>query len=214
MSYTKTKTAPGTRFIPGITGTGLLVLLLALAYTGPLGAVEAVKRKPLDAAGIERARNYFTDTEMLTQAGDKVRFYSDMLDDRVVVINVMYTSCSGACPLITQKLSAVSRELGGLFGEQVHFISVSNDAERDTPEALTEFARKQGVNLDGWTFLTGDKNKVDGVLRKIGLYVPHHEQHLSMILLGNTRTGHWQKLRPDLPHEAVVARIRELAAEG
>ena len=176
--------------------------------------VGAVKKKPLNAEDIARARNYFTDTEMTTHAGEKVRFYSDMLDARVVVINVMYTSCKGACPLMTQKLSAVSRELGDLFGDAVHFVSVSNDAERDTPEALTEFAQEQGVNLAGWTFLTGDKGLVDGVLKKIGLYQDNFEQHQSTILLGNTRTGHWQKVRPDTPHQAIAAKLKELAAEG
>ena len=166
------------------------------------------------AADIERARGYFTDTEMVTHDGRKVRFYSDMLDNRVVAVNVMYTSCKGACPLITQKLSAVSRELGELFGDAVHFVSVSNDAERDTPAALSEFAADQGVNLAGWTFLTGDKGRVDGVLKKIGLYQANFEAHQSTILIGNTRTGHWQKLRPDLPHQAIAAKLKELAAEG
>jgi cytochrome oxidase Cu insertion factor (SCO1/SenC/PrrC family) len=151
---------------------------------------------------------------MTTHEGKKVRFYSDTLDNRTVVVNIMYTSCDGACPMLTQKLSMVSRQLGDLFGNRVHFVSVTNDAERDTPEALAEFARKQKVNLDGWTFLTGPKADVDRVIKKIGLYSPQFEQHTSMFLIGNTRTGHWQKIPPHLPHEAVTLKLKELADEG
>jgi len=204
----------------GVTGTGILILVLAavlfaLPSSSSIAAgATAVKTKTMSASDIERARNYFTDTELTTHEGDKVRFYSDVLDGHVVAINVMYTSCKGACPMLTQKLSQVSRELGDLFGTQIHFVSVSNDSERDTPQALSEFARKQGVNLDGWTFLTGPKAKVDGVIKKIGLYSPQFEQHKSIILLGNTRTGHWQKVEPNLPYQAMAVKLKELAGEG
>jgi len=187
----------------GVTGTGILFLMLAAVLfalpssSSVAAGATAVKTKTLSASDIERARNYFTDTELTTHDGNKVRFYSDVLDGHVVAINVMYTSCKGACPMLTQKLAQVSRELGDLFGTQIYFVSVSNDPERDTPQALSEFARKQGVNLDGWTFLTGSKLKVDGVIKKIGLYSSRFEQHKSIILLGNTRTGRWQKVEPN-----------------
>ncbi len=204
----------------GIAGSGIMLLVSALLITPPAisGATGAdagvVSKKSLSPGDIERARGYFTDTEMTTHEGDKVRFYSDVLNGRVVLINVIYTNCKGSCPLVTQKLAMVSRELGDLFGDQVHFVSVTNDPERDTPEALADFARKQGVNLDGWTFLTGPKTEVDRVIKKIGLYTPQFEQHKALILIGNTRTGHWQKLAPNLPHQAVAVKLRELAVEG
>ena len=204
----------------GVTGTGILFLMLAAVLfalpssSSVAAGVTAGKTKTLSASDIERARNYFTDTELTTHDGNKVRFYSDVLDGHVVAINVMYTSCKGACPMLTQKLAQVSRELGDLFGTQIYFVSVSNDPERDTPQALSEFARKQGVNLDGWTFLTGSKLKVDGVIKKIGLYSSRFEQHKSIILLGNTRTGRWQKVEPNLPYQAMAVKLKELAGEG
>jgi protein SCO1/2 len=210
----------------GIAGSCLLFLSVAALFmalparssvaANPAPASSSVAASPTPAKSIsrsdlERARNYFTDTELTTHEGGKVRFYSDVLDDRIVMINVMYTNCKGACPLLTQKLSQVSRELGDLYGQSIHFVSISNDAERDTPEVLAEFARKQNVNLDGWTFLTGPKQKVDAVIKKIGLYTPRFEQHKAMILLGNTRTGHWQKVPPNLPYQAMAVKLKELA---
>ena len=197
-----------------LSASGLSLLLLFVLLTLSLGQVYAAAEKSLSPSDIERARNYFTDTEMITHEGNKVRFYSDMLDGRIVVINVIYTNCKGACPLVTQMLSRVSRDLGDLFGNQVHFVSVTNDPERDTPAALAEFASNQNVNLDGWTFLTGPKDKVNAVIKKIGLYTPQFEQHKSMILLGNTKTGRWQKVAPNVPYQSITVKLKELVAEG
>jgi len=226
------------RTISGVAGTGLLlimvsVLVMALVAASSDAAAHAdahadeatvvattattattATNKSITVGDIERARNYFTDTELTTHEGGKVRFYSDVLDGRVVMINVMYTNCKGSCPMLTQKLSQVSKELGDLYAKEVSFVSLSNDPERDTPEALAEFARKQNVNLNGWTFLTGPKQQIDNILKKIGLYAPIFEQHKAMILLGNTRTGHWQKVQPNLPYQAIAVKLKELAGEG
>jgi hypothetical protein len=52
----------------------------------------------------ERARNYFTDTEVIDQNGKKLRFYSDVLRERVVLISFIFTNCEYACPMLAQKL--------------------------------------------------------------------------------------------------------------
>jgi len=202
----------------GIAGSGFVILLLcALLIAPPASSATASadqgarSRQPLSAGDIERARNYFTDTLLTTHDGEKVRFYSDLLDNRTVVINVMYTNCKGACPMMTQMLSFVSKEVGKRFGEDIHFVSISNDPERDTPDALTDFAHKQGVNLDGWTFLTGPKSDVDRIISKLGLYESNFEQHKSILLIGNTRTGHWQKVPPNLPPQAIATKLKEVA---
>jgi len=202
--------------IIGVSGSGLVLLSITSLYFAlpaklSVAATTTISTTFLSKADIERARNYFSDTELITHEGNKVRFYSDVLDGRIVMINVMYTSCKASCPMLTQKLSQVSRKLGDLYGKSIHFVSITNDAERDTPEALSDFARKQGVNLEGWTFLTGPKHDVDNVLKKIGLYTSRFEQHKAMILLGNTYTGRWQKVTPDLPYQAVAAKLKELA---
>ena len=194
-----------------LAGAALLALLSGPGIAATAGSVGSVGKKPLTPGDIERARGYFTDTELTTHDGRKVRFYSDMLDNRTVVINVIYTSCKGACPMITQMLSFVSKEVGDRFGDDIHFVSISNDPERDTPEVLSEFAQQQGVNLDGWSFLTGPKTDVDQVIKKIGLYVENFEAHKSMLLIGNTRTGHWQKIPPNLPPQAIATKLKEVA---
>jgi cytochrome oxidase Cu insertion factor (SCO1/SenC/PrrC family) len=178
------------------------------------GQIGVKQLDPITDEERERARNYFTDTQLTTQHGDKVAFYSDVLDGHVVMINVMYTSCPGACPLQTQKLSQVSKDLGKMYANDIRFVSLTNDAERDTPEALLEFAKKNDVNLDGWTFLTGVKEEIDPVINKLGLFAPNFEEHTSMILIGNTRTGHWKKIKPNVPFQSITLKLQELVSEG
>ena len=98
---------------------------------------------------VERARAYFTDSTLVTHTGKRVKFYSDMLDNKVVLLNVMYTKCKDACPLVTQHLAKVKTQLGQLFGKEVFFISISNDPNRDTFDSLSKFALKHQANHPG-----------------------------------------------------------------
>lgn len=168
----------------------------------------------VNAPGTRDARTYFTDTELLTQDGRKVRFYSDVLQGKVVLINVIYTSCKDACPLITRQLTEVRAKLGERFGKEVFFISLSSDPERDTPAALQKFAAKNDAAQAGWTFLTGSKDNVQRVLAKLGQLSQNVEEHSTLLIAGNVGAKRWSKIRPDAPVAAIAERLRLLADSG
>ncbi|MGI8835640.1 MAG: hypothetical protein ACR2H4_03260 [Pyrinomonadaceae bacterium] len=46
---------------------------------------------------------------------------------------------------------------------------------------------------DGWLFLTGSKTNVDFVLHKLGQYVADKNDHTTVMIIGNERTGLWKK---------------------
>lgn len=165
----------------------------------------------VSAPGTRDARTYFTDTELLTQDGRKVRFYSDVLQDKVVLINVIYTSCKDACPLITRQLTEVRAKLGERFGKDVFFISLTSDPERDTPAALLKFAAKNDAAQAGWTFLTGSKDNVQRVLAKLGQLSQNVEEHSTLLIAGNVGAKRWSKIRPDAPVAAIAERLQLLA---
>jgi len=122
--------------------------------------------------------------------------------------------CEDACPLLTKHLAAAKNELGDLFGKEVFFVSISNDPNRDTPDKLTTFAKKQNAHHPGWTFVTGNKKAVDAIITKLGLYSEKIEEHNTLLLAGNTRTRHWIKIVPNIPPAAIAQKLRDLAAEG
>jgi len=163
-------------------------------------------------AELERARKYFSETELLTHEGKRVRFFSDVLKDRVVVVTFFYSTCTGACPITNQKLSLVQDMLGERFGKEIFFVSISTDPKTDTPKVLESYRRNFAAR-DGWVFLTGETKNVEHVSRRLG-QTYDKEAHLPLLLAGNVRTAHWMKLRPNLPHEAIATRLRMLADEN
>jgi cytochrome oxidase Cu insertion factor (SCO1/SenC/PrrC family) len=183
--------------------------LLALLAAGPGLAGEA--RTPAEQEA--RARDYFTDTPLVDQHGATVRFYSDVLAGKVVVISFMFAQCQGACPLIAAKLNQVRARLGDDFGERIRFVSISVDPGNDTPEALRAFAERNRTVHPAWTYLTGSDADVKTVLRKLGEKAMQVEDHGTALLAGNLRTRHWKKLRSDVPAEAIALELTSLAGE-
>jgi len=202
----------------------VIAFIAALVATSSLLVMDAgqanqgkdlvAKSKKLSEKEWERARNYFTDTMLIDQYGKKVRFYSDVLDGRVVLMNVMYSNCQGACPMMTKMLTQVKAELGVRFGKDIYFVSISNNPERDTPDELIKFAEKQNATDKGWYFLTGDKSNIEKVIKKLGFYAKNYEEHTALLLAGNTRTGHWIKIQPSSPLPGIVIKLNQLADEG
>jgi cytochrome oxidase Cu insertion factor (SCO1/SenC/PrrC family) len=162
------------------------------------------------AAQLPDARNYFTDLPLKTQDGRDVRFYSDVLAGRTVVINVIYTSCKDACPMITARLNEVRSLLGEKAAAQVHFVSISSDPERDTPKALKRFAQENKADVPNWTFLTGSKANIDHILKKLGQFNEEVTAHSTLLIAGNVPQKRWTKIRPEAPPPAVAERVRVL----
>lgn len=155
------------------------------------------------------ARSYFTDTPLLDQDGRQVRFYSDVLQGRVVLLNVIFTSCEDACPLITRKLREVREALGEDAG-RVHFISLTSDPQNDSPQALKAYARKQGADDPNWIFLTGSKEQMDVVLGRLGQLSRSPEEHSTLLIAGDVANKRWSKIRPDAPPQAIAQRLQLL----
>lgn len=141
----------------------------------------------------ELAAHYFPNTVLVTQDNKPVRFFDDLLKGKTVVINFIFTTCTGVCPPMTANLLKVQEQLGERVGKDIHMITFSVDPTVDTPEKLREYAEKYKVK-SGWYFLSGKKEDVDTVLRKIGGFVKDKNDHSTLIIAGNVETGQWVKL--------------------
>ena len=149
-------------------------------------------KKEAEAPPASASSRYFPDAVLVDQDGKPVRFYTDLLEGRVVVINVFFAACTGSCVVMGDNMAKIQERLGDRLGKDVQLISITVDREHDTPEALADYARKQGAR-PGWSFLTGDKENVDLVLRKLGQHVERREDHGNLFLVGNLKTGLWKK---------------------
>jgi protein SCO1/2 len=144
------------------------------------------------ASSETRAQKYFTDVELLDQDGRKLRFYSDVLKGKTVIVNAFFTTCTSVCPPMNRNMEKIQAALGDRVGRDVLLVSISVDPETDTPARLKEYAQKFHAGA-GWLFLTGKKQNVDWALYKVGQYVEDKQDHTTVFIIGNEATGLWKK---------------------
>ena len=166
-----------------------------------------------DNAAEAKARNYFTNIEVIDQNGQRLNFYDDVLKGKVVAINFIFTNCQGACPLMTKNLTFVRDMMSGEVGKSVHFVSISIDPTRDTPAAMKAFAQTHDADHAGWTWVTGDPDNLAAIVKKLGSYTDDPEAHTTQMLAANVRTAHWTKIAPNVPPQGVVERLKMLIEE-
>ena len=151
------------------------------------------------------------DVVLLDQDGRRVRFYSDLVRGKRVLMNAIYTTCSGTCPAQTSIFTSVQRHLRSRADlADVQLISVSLDPLHDRPAQLAEFAAKYNAQ-PGWAFLTGTKEDVRAVLEAMDLYAAVPEQHTPICAVGNEPTGVWMKLVNLASPDEIVSRIEYVA---
>ncbi len=138
------------------------------------------------------AEKYFTDVELLDQDGRKLRFYSDVLKGKIVVVNVFFITCVSICPPMNRNMEKIQAALGDRVGRDVFLVSLTVDPLNDTPPRMKEYAQRFHAK-PGWLFLTGKKENVDWALYKLGQYVKARDDHSTIIIVGNESTGLWKK---------------------
>src|SRR5689334_1888890 len=161
-----------------------------LSITLALVALASVAAAQQPAPSV--AAKYFSDVELINQDGEKLRFYSDVLKDKVVIINAFFSTCTSVCPPMNRNLEKIQDALGDRLGKEVFLVSISVDPETDTPARLKEYSRRFHAR-PGWIFLTGKKENVDWALYKLGQYVETKNDHTTIVIVGNEPKGLWKK---------------------
>ena len=173
------------------------LLASAAALLGGAGMMTATRSSPAvqnEPRELMRARR-FPNVPLLTHEGKEVRFYDDVLRDRKVVFNVMYTVCSNICTPVTQHILEAQRLLGD-FANDIHFYSLSLTPLDDDPAALRAYMQLNRIGK-GWTFLTGKPENVETARRGLGFARNRPEEdddlsnHSGMLRIGNERLAAW-----------------------
>ena len=187
-------------------------VVIGIVWSGvafaPVLAQDATLRVP-----DERARSYFGDDVLVDQDGKGHRFYSDLLENHVVLINVLFTGCKDSCPMQTQRLRQVRARLGTRFGPNITFLSLSVDPTHDDSEMLKRFAVKQQVDEAGWRFLTAEEPVMAKMLRRLGQWTDEPTDHSTLLIAGNAAKRHWVRLRPDASVDHIAADLTRLMEE-
>jgi protein SCO1/2 len=192
----------------------LFTLLASVATTAISATATAWEMEERSARNPRQS--YFTNTQFVDHNGKTVSFYDDIIRDKVVVLNMMYTVCTSICPGNTANLLKVQKELGDRVGRDIHMVSLSLMPELDPPGALRDYIRQYGIG-PGWTFLTGTRANMEAVRRKIGFYDTDPAadadifRHTGMVSIGNDKIDRWCMM-PALSDASQIARsIKEMA---
>ncbi len=146
----------GDRFPQTMSFPALLIILAAWLGFLSLDSLahnseqhKAISKKPVSKANASVNRkmagemwgeNYFPNIELTTHDGKKLRFFDDVIKDKVVAINFIFTTCEDICPAETARLKSVADILGERMGKDVFFYSITIDPGNDTPEVLNAYS--------------------------------------------------------------------------
>ncbi len=186
-----------------------------VAVPGEPGEREgAPPRTPMRASALAEAPrgDYFPNIVLRTHDNQPLRFYDDLLQGKVVLINFFYVTCGDICPLMTANLVQVQAALGERLGREVFMYSITLDPQTDTPEVLKQYAEGYGAK-PGWSFLTGQDEEIQRLRRTLGLYDrdpridADKAQHTGLIIYGNEATGRWGAVPALLAPERIVRAV-------
>jgi protein SCO1 len=194
---------------------GLMGALLALGSAGLTSAAGPARHAAAPSTPDELARERMRsrrapNVALLDQDGRTVHFQDDVIRDRTVIINVMYTVCSNVCTPAMRNLIEARRLLGA-EAKRIHFVSMSLTPLSDTPEALRAFRKLHGIGTD-WTFLTGTPANVERVQRALGFLSADGNDdllaHSAMARLCDERHARWGHINTLVPPRSIARMVR------
>lgn len=147
---------------------------------------------PAPSAPAARSKMVIPDVAVLDQDGHKLNFYTDLIKNKTVAINFIFTNCTTICPPLAATFARLQKEMGDKVGKDVQLISISVDPVTDTPERLKAWGAKFKAG-PGWTFVTGEKQEMDKLLNALGAAVSKREDHTPAMIIGNDSKGVWTR---------------------
>jgi protein SCO1/2 len=142
-------------------------------------------------------KRYFPNIMLQTQDGKHVRFYDDLIKDKIVTINFFFSHCQEICPLVIANLVKVQKLLGDRVGRDIFMNSITLKPEEDTPATLKKFMATFNANSQGWTFLTGKPTAIEQLRKSLGFTDPQpaidkdKTQHIGNVRYGNEPLMLW-----------------------
>jgi protein SCO1 len=143
--------------------------------------------------------------------GRSVRFVRDILQDRVFVLNFIFTGCSTVCPPQTALLKQ-ARDTMPTTSLPMVWLSLSVDPLADTPATLNAYRKKFDISAGPtpWYFLTGEPNTVTNLRTVWGDRSRDPNEHLSRLIVGSLASRRYTRMDAFAPPQLVAQRVQEL----
>jgi protein SCO1/2 len=185
---------------------------LASGVIGAVGATHVVASSGLTLSEQARRRiqeQHFPNIPLITHEGKQVRFYNDLVKDKIVSLNFFFAKCDEVCPLVMANLTKVQKLLGSQVGRDIFMYSFTLKPEEDTLEVLRHHREIYHAG-PGWTFLTAQPGDMEKLRKAIGFTYPEpaidkdKTQHIGNIRYGNEPLMLWSAC-PGMAHAKWIA---------
>ncbi|MEO6661155.1 MAG: SCO family protein [Burkholderiaceae bacterium] len=165
-------------------------------------------------AGTTQTRGFtlaIPDVRVLDQNGHPLDFYRDLVKDKTVAVNFIFTSCETVCPITT----AVMRDAQARTAvkDAVQFISISVDPEIDTPAVLARYAARFHAP-PGWTFVTGDRAQIEKLLKAFGVTAADKNNHTPLVFVGNDHVSEWTRISGFASADQLARAVEQADSKG
>jgi protein SCO1/2 len=189
----------------------LLVMVACGVAPGQNRQEPATPMVEVEIAGVGKVA--IPDLDLRDQDGRKLRFYSDLIKDKVVVLSFFYTSCSYSCTMQGKTFSKLQSLLGDRLGKSVFLISVTMDPATDDPAQLKSWGKRYDVR-NGWTLVTGKEAELNKLLLPFTGTRAGGGMHLAATFIGNDKTGVWTSAAGVFDPEVLLNAVDAVSGEA
>ncbi len=138
-------------------------IVMALGLVVYWNYVQFVNRQAADKDHLPVINHLERPLVGVDQKGNSVSF--DQLQGKVWVLGYVYTRCPAGCGGVMTIMRDIQEEFAD-EKDRVHFVALSLDPEKDTPEHLDQWATEHQMGGDNWWFMTGDAKKIRSYMGK------------------------------------------------
>lgn len=179
--------------------------------TGAVGATATHGGRPTVSEASRRRiqQLHLPNVPLVTHEGKHVRFYDDLVKNKIVALNFFFAKCDEICPTVIANLAKVQKLLGDQVGRKVFMYSFTLKPEEDTVDVIKHYREMFGAG-PGWTFLTGKPEDIEKLRKGIGFTYPEpaidkdKTQHIGNVRYGNEPLMLWAAC-PGMAHAPFIA---------
>lgn len=150
---------------------------------------------------------------LISHEGKHVKFYDDLVKDKIVTLNFFFANCDEICPLVSANLAKVQKLLGDQVGRDIHMYSFTLKPEEDTVAVIRDYRKKLGAG-PGWSFFTAKPDDMEKLRKAIGFTYPDpaidkdKTQHIGNVRYGNEPLMYWSAC-PGMAHPSFLVESLE-----
>lgn len=152
--------------------TALLILLggIGLLWFGTDG-FQAFTSERARAIEISEQKPTLPNVNLEDSDGNGFQLYD--LKGKLILATFIYTSCGDVCPTLEMKFQEVYKQVPKKYlGEEIIFLSISFDPDRDTPQQLQEYSKHFLADNVTWKMVrVPNKEELRALLQTAGVIV-------------------------------------------